>query len=110
VLHGKLSSTVRNTHKQEAWARLLEAVNFVGSNQRSLKQVQDKMKNLKKRYKSAAANNSKEIRKTGGGESSVEEINRVGEKILSTMSTTTLHGIKGGFDSSAQRKCIYLTN
>jgi hypothetical protein len=100
ILFGKLDPKLTRQDKTKAWNEVLVAVNAVSSEVRSLHQVQEKYKNMKKDVKAAASHNNKEIRKTGGGKAELMEFDSCAENILLTIPAAAISGIKGGIDTS----------
>lgn len=86
--------------KQEAWAKVVTAVNAVSNVVRTAEQCKEKYKGLKKKAKDDAAHNKKEIFKTGGGSADLREINEVSDVILANVPSALISGIEGGFDTS----------
>lgn len=98
VILGKFNSAAGAFGKKRIWNEILEAVNAVGANGRTLDQVKKKLKNLKQGTKTLAVANTKSIKKTGGGSDEDEELDDNQEKLLTTISTRQIHGIPGGLD------------
>jgi len=102
IINGQFSPTLTKQTKSKAWSEICEAVNAVSAVPRSLAQIQEKAKNMKKNTKEIASHNAKEIRKTGGGSADLREMDACSQNILMTLPTTAIIGIKGGIDTSAQ--------
>lgn len=103
ILFGALGPEVTFKAKTVAWKEVLEAVNKVSGNLRTMQQLKEKYKNLKKEAISKAAHNTKEFKKTGGGAAEVFELDASSQAILDTMPKASIHGIEDGIDTSIQK-------
>jgi hypothetical protein len=100
ILFGNLDPKLTRQDKTRAWNEVVLAVNAVSSEVRSLHQVQEKYKHMKKDVKAAASHNKTEIGKTGGGKAELMRIDSCAENILLTIPAAAISGIKGGIDTS----------
>jgi len=100
ILDGSFSPTLTFAKKKAAWAYVLECVNSVSSYKRTLKQIQEKHKNMKKNGKAAEAHNRKEMKRTGGGKADIKELTQAELNILATIPAAAISGIEGGIDTS----------
>ena len=103
ILQGKFGSVSGAGLKKKKWNEILEAVNTIGQNNRTIPQLKKKMKNLRQKVKQKASDNKKSFRKTGGGSDDDDEPDEVEDKILATISATQVHGIVGGIDTHYER-------
>lgn len=100
ILFGKLNSTTNRQDKTKAWGEVLSAVNAVSSVTRTLSQIQEKYKNMKKDVKAIAAENKKEITKTGGGTANISDLDASALNILESIPRAAISGIPEGIDTS----------
>lgn len=90
------------------WQHITKAVNVAGGGSRSVKEVQVKHKNVKSSGKKKEVNNRKEVGKTGGGSSHVEELSAAEELMVSTIGEASLSGIPGGIDTNDDSKLLHM--
>lgn len=100
VLFGELSNTLTKRDKDAAWSEVVTSVNIIGGQNRTLSQVKEKYKDLKKRVKGDVSSNNKEMGKTGGGAPTLKPIDACAENILANISPACISGIIAGIDTS----------
>lgn len=67
IIQSKLTNSVTNQKKNEAWQKIADAVNAVGVANRTAAEIREKWKNLHSQGKKEFTVLSKEQKKTGGG-------------------------------------------
>ena len=67
IIQSKLTNSVTNQKKNEAWQKIADAVNAVGVANRTAAEIREKWKNLHSQAKKEFTVLSKEQKKTGGG-------------------------------------------
>lgn len=100
ILFGNLKPELTFKDKTEAWKEVQEAVRKVSGQLRTITQLKEKYKNMKRETKSIAAHNKKEIFKTGGGAADVVELDPASQAILDTIPMASIQGIASGIDTS----------
>lgn len=99
VLFGKFEGEkVSNFTKNKAWLSVTDAVNAVGGNDRKVKEIVAKHKNLKTTTKKTESDNRREIVKTGGGKAKIKPLNEAQQVILRTIPESCIAGLPNGID------------
>ena len=106
VLLGNFQTPAGAQLKKAKWEEILNAVNAVGHNNRSLDKVKKKITNMKQTTKAIAVANKKSIKKTGGGPNEEQSLDPIQEKLLSTISQRQISGIEGGLDVHEKKQEI----
>ncbi|ODM87280.1 putative nuclease HARBI1 [Orchesella cincta] len=96
----KVNPNLTAKDKKSAWNEVVDEVNAVSSNNRTLAQIQEKYRNLRKEVKAAEAKRKRNISGTGGGSVILPKVEPWYENILATLSYEAINGIKGGIDTS----------
>ncbi|ODM99490.1 putative nuclease HARBI1 [Orchesella cincta] len=96
----KVNPSLTARDKKSAWNEVVDEVNAVSSNNRTLAQIQEKYRNLRKEVKAAEAKRKRNISGTGGGSVILPKVEPWYENILATLSYEAINGIKGGIDTS----------
>ncbi|ODM91315.1 putative nuclease HARBI1 [Orchesella cincta] len=91
----KVNPNLTAKEKKSAWNEVVDEVNAVSSNNRTLAQIQEKYRNLRKEVKAAEAKLAR-----GGGSVILPKVEPWYENILATLSYEAINGIKGGIDTS----------
>lgn len=100
------STKVSPLKKFAIWQLITKEVNIAGGGSRSIREVQVKHKNIKSAGKKKEVQNRREIGKTGGGSSNVEELSAAEELMVSTIGEASLSGIPGGIDTNDEGKYL----
>lgn len=103
VLFGGLKPDLTFKTKNEAWKDVQEAVHKVSGIKRTVTQLREKYKNMKRETKSFAAHNKRELFKTGGGYADIVVLDPASQAILETIPKAAIQGIDGGVDTSVPR-------
>lgn len=104
IISGKYGTGVSKESKKAAWNEIVRDVNAVGSNSRTLSEIETKYKNYKASTKKILCQNSKEVRKTGGGKGDVKDLTESQEIMSRMIPPILIEGIPGGIDSGEKRK------
>lgn len=99
-IDGSFRPNLTNKDKQKLWDEVVAAVNAVSSTMRTSKQIEEKLKGMRKSTKKIESGNQKEILKTGGGQAEIVELDEAEQILLQTIPKTSISGIEGGFDTS----------
>lgn len=101
VISAKFSDVLTNKHKIEAWRKVKESVNAVGTSARTVEEIRRKWDDLKSRTKKKASDHKKNIIGTGGGEPPADDLSEIEQKIIDLIGNTVVYGITGGIDTQA---------
>jgi hypothetical protein len=104
LLYGTFKGSSGSAMKAAKWQEILDSVNAVGQNNRTMAQIQRKMTNIRQTTKAIASSNKTSIIKTGGGEDETDELNDTQKMALATISTHSIKGIPRGFDIHAKNE------
>ncbi|XP_060602704.1 uncharacterized protein LOC132755801 [Ruditapes philippinarum] len=99
VATGKFSSSLTAADKVRFWVDVTESVNSVSGCSRTLEQVKKKWIDLKSQTKKKTIQYIAETRKTGGGPAPILDLEAWESKILQTIPTCSVEGIKNGADT-----------
>lgn len=100
VISERLNPKITFKTKKLAWEEITKEVNAVTGLQRTSAQVQEKWRNLKKQVKSTESSRKEIIAGTGGGLGKLANDEPWYDNVLATLSAESIHGIKGGIDTS----------
>ncbi|KAK0133966.1 Myb/SANT-like DNA-binding domain-containing protein 4 [Merluccius polli] len=89
--------TVTAENKKRGWAKVAQTVSAVGF-ARDGPAVKKKWADIKSIVKKKAAERSRELKRTGGGKSSIQ-LDALEEKILGAIGETLVGGVEGGVDT-----------
>ena len=103
VISAKFSDVLTNRHKTDAWKKITESVNAVGTSARTVEEIRRKRDDLKSRTKKKAGDQKRDLNKTGAGEASEDlDLSDIEHKIIDLIGNTVVFGIAGGLDTQLQ--------
>ncbi|KAE8284740.1 Nuclear apoptosis-inducing factor 1 [Larimichthys crocea] len=97
ILFGTLSTGVNTKRKRREWEHVCEAVNAVGSEQRTESELKKKWSDLKMEVKRRVSAHRRSMTATGGG-SGVEELSSFDRRVASLVGDTALTGVVGAHE------------
>jgi hypothetical protein len=101
LLSSKFTNSVTNEKKKVVWANICQAINAQGVDIRTCDDIKEKWQALQKNAKAAAAEEKRNILKTGGGQGHSHH-DPITDKIIAMYSACpTWTGIEGGLETSA---------
>ncbi|KAK0156624.1 t-SNARE domain-containing protein 1 [Merluccius polli] len=109
LLMGKLDNiSVTAENKKRAWAKVAQSVSSVGGMERDAVAIKRKWADVKSLVKKKAAERSREIKKTGGGTSSIK-LEALEERVLEVIGESLVDGVQGGVDRilATPEKAVY---
>ena len=113
VLFGSLSSGINTKKKKFEWECVCEAVNAVGSEQRTPTEIKKKKwSDMKVEVKRRIAAHRRSITATGGGTGG-EELTPFDQRVAAIVGDTALSGVVGAHEGDTdhpQGKCVKLRN
>ena len=74
ILNGTVTSTITHAKKKASWEKVAAAVNAVSGTYRTVEDIKNKHKNMKKNTKTVTSDNKKDYVKPGGGKGHVTEL------------------------------------
>ncbi|XP_027132538.1 nuclear apoptosis-inducing factor 1-like [Larimichthys crocea] len=92
ILFGTLSTGINAKRKRREWEHVCEAVNAVGSEQRTESELKKKWSDLKVEVKRRVSAHRRSVTATGGG-SGVEELSSFDRRVASLVGDTALTGV-----------------
>ncbi|XP_016341425.1 nuclear apoptosis-inducing factor 1-like isoform X2 [Sinocyclocheilus anshuiensis] len=92
ILFGTLSSGINNKRKKNEWDSLADAVNAVGSENRTVNELKKKWSDIKVEVKRRTAAHRQSVGRTGSG-TGVDELTPFEQRVASIVGDTLLSGV-----------------
>ena len=100
IINAKFSDNVTLGKKAKAWEKITASVNCINVNvQRTTDEIKKRWQDIKQSTKSKEAQRRKELKKTGGGDADIQELNPIEEKAVAIIGTAAMEGVPGGVDT-----------
>jgi len=102
-LFARFSDQVTNKKKKIAWVEVQNSVNASSFVPRTLDEIKKKWDDVKRITKKRATDVRKDMKKTGGGESSHDPLTQTEELVISLIGEEKVYGMTDGIDSFSQK-------
>ncbi|XP_052677538.1 uncharacterized protein LOC128158646 [Crassostrea angulata] len=111
LIKGKFTPSITNEAKNRCWVEITSQVNAVNCSnfEREVCDVKKKWQDLSSQIKKREAEKRRVLHATGGGPGVlVEELKSWEQKIVGTISKSSLEGVSGGVDTSAPSQSLIM--
>ena len=102
-LFARFSDQVTNKKKKMAWVEVQNSVNASSFVPRTLDEIKKKWDDVKRITKKRANDVRKDMKKTGGGESSRDPLTQTEELVISLIGEEKVYDMTDGIDSFSQK-------